>query len=242
MNVVLKPRQWSLFAAALVTASAALAQQPTALSAEDKSAIQSLATNYAKALGECRAQDFANLFTPDGAFVAGFRGHMVGRKRLVELVESERHCLAPARSGPAARPGGAGGPTVAIEATASGARGVADLGIGEYHDEYTKTADGWRIASRTVIMAAEKAAGLDSASEFLAIERLGGSALGDYYEPDQNGMKRLLTSGVRVNVKDGVVTGRAFLKDGSHNDEVYEKLEPGQWRVKSSVHVPGDAR
>jgi hypothetical protein len=239
---VWKRRHWRLFTAAFVTAGAALAQQPTTLSAEDKSAIQALATSYAKALGECRAQDFADLFTLDGAFVAGFRGHMVGRERLVQLVESERHCLAPAGSAAAARPGGTGGPMVAIEATASGARGVADLGIGEYHDEYTKTADGWRIASRTVIMAAEKAAGLDSANEFLAIERLGGSALGDYYQPDQNGVKRLMTSGVRVGVKDAEVTGRAFLKDGGHNEEVYEKLGPGTWRVKSSVHVPGEAR
>jgi hypothetical protein len=241
MNV-LKAPDWSLFTAALLVAGAALAQQPTSLSGEDRDAIQALVTSYAKALGECRAEDFASLFTPDGSFVAGFRGHMVGRQRLVGLVESERHCRAPAGSAPAARPSGANGPTVAIEATASGARGVADLGIGEYHDEYVRTADGWRIASRTVIMAAEKAAGLDTASEFLAIERLGGSALGDYYEQDPNGEKQLMTSGVRVNVKGSEVSGRAFLKGGGYNDEVYEKLGPGKWRVKSSVHVPGDAR
>jgi hypothetical protein len=34
------------------------------------------------------------------------------------------------------------------------------------------------------------------------------------------------------------VRGRAFLKAGGYDDEVYEKVGPGQWRVKSSVHVP----
>jgi hypothetical protein len=50
----------------------------------------------------------------------------------------------------------------------------------------------------------------------------------------------LLTSGVRVSVSGSEVKGRAFLKGGGYNDEVYEKLGPGKWRVKSSTHVaPG---
>ena len=48
-----------------------------------------------------------------------------------------------------------------------------ELGTAEYQDEYVKTAQGWRFASRTVIIAAEKAAGLD-ARGMLAIQRLGG--------------------------------------------------------------------
>ena len=110
------------------------------------------------------------------------------------------------------------------------------LGTAEYQDEYTKTASGWRFASRTVIIAPEKAAGLD-ARELLAIDALGGARLGDRYEPDSNGVARLMTSGVRVSVSGTEVRGRAFLKDGGYEDEVYEKLGPGRWRVKSSVHV-----
>ena len=106
-----------------------------------------------------------------------------------------------AAAGGAARPGG-NAPTVALEVTSSGVRGVADLGAAEYQDEYVKTPAGWRFASRTVIIAAEKAAGLN-APELLAINRFSGSELGDHYEADQNGVQRLMTSGVRVSVADG---------------------------------------
>jgi len=233
------PRYLGLFAALVMTAPAAFGQARASLTADDKAAIQSLVASYATALGQCRAAEFADLFVPEtGWFASGFRGHMVGREKLIALVQSERHCLAPAGSPPAARPGGTNGPKVEIEATTSGARGVANLGTAEYQDEYTKTAAGWRFASRTVILGTEKAAGIEAA-DLLAIERLGGSALGDDYEADLNGGKpRLLTSGVRVSVSGTEVKGRAFLKDGGYNDEVYEKLGPGEWRVKSSVHVP----
>src|SRR5262245_8734255 len=218
-------RRWSLFAVLCAASSPIFAQAPTSLTADDKAAIQTLVTSYAKALGECRAAEFADLFVPEtGSFASGFRGRMVGRDKLIALVQSERHCIAPAGDAAAARPGGGNGPTVAIESTATGARGVANLGTAEYQDEYTKTPAGWRFASRTVILATEKAAGVEAA-DLLAIERLGGAALGDNYEADQNGGKpRLLTSGVRVSVTGTEVKGRAFLKDGSYNDEVYEKL------------------
>jgi len=219
-----------------VSSTPAPAQTP-ALSDDDRGAIQALMTSYARALGECRAEDFADLFVPDtGYFASGFRGHMVGRARLVALVESERHCVAPPAAG-AARPGGGKGPTVEVEVTPNGVRGIASLGTAEYQDEYTKTAGGWRFASRTVLVAAEKAAGLD-ANELLAIAKLDGARLGDYYEPDANGVRRLMTSGVRITVAGTEVTGRAFLADGGYDDRVYEKFGPGQWRVKSSVHVP----
>jgi len=42
---------------------------------------------------------------------------------------------------------------------------------------------------------------------------------------------------VRITVSGTEVMGRAFLKNGGYDDEVYEKLGPGRWRVKSSVHV-----
>jgi len=236
MNVVKRVRGFLLSAALIV--GAPLIAQPPSLSADDEAAIRALVAGYAAALGGCRAQDFANLFVPEtGYFASGFRGHMVGHDRLVALVESERHCIAPSATPGAGRPGGSNGPTVTLEATASGARGFANLGTAEYQDEYVKTPAGWRIAARTVIIAPEKAAGLDAA-ELLAIDRLGGAKLGDYYEADANGVKRLMTSGVRVSVSGTEVKGRAFLAAGGYDDEVYEKVGPGQWRVKSSVHVP----
>jgi hypothetical protein len=233
---IVERKCWSIATALLVVAAAAAAQAPTSLSADDRNAIQGLMASYARALGECRAEDFADLFVPEtGWFASGFRGHMTGRERLVKLVQSERHCIAPAAAG-AGRPGGANGPTVTIEPTPTGARGVANLGTAEYQDEYAKTADGWRFASRTVIVAPEKAAGID-ARELLAIGRLGGAALGDYYEADANGVQRLMTSGIRVTVSGTEVKGRAFLKDGGYDEQVYEKVGPGNWRVKSSTHV-----
>ena len=51
-----------------------------------------------------------------------------------------------------------------------------------------------------------------------------------------------MTSGVKVSVSGDQVTGRAYLKDGTYDDQVYEKLGPGEWRVKSSTHVPAGTR
>jgi hypothetical protein len=236
-----KPHRSNAFIALLLFVVLVPAQAQTALSDDDRSAIQALMGSYARALGECRAEDFADLFVAGtGYFASGFRGHMGGRERLIALVQSERHCIAPAAPG-AGRPGGANGPTVVLDATPAGVRGVANLGTAEYQDEYTKTPNGWRFASRTVIVAPEKAAGIE-ARDMLAISELGGAALGDYYEVDQNGVRKLMTSGVRISVSGTDVTGRAFLKDGGYDDQVYEKLGPGQWRVKSSVHGPAPAR
>jgi hypothetical protein len=227
---------------ALLASTATVAQPATSLNADDRSAIQALMTQYAQALFGCRAAEFANLFVPEsGYFASGFRGRMVGRGQLIALVESEPHCVAPKDKAPPGRPGAANGPTVAIEETADGVRGVADLGAAEYQDEYLKTPQGWKFASRTVIIAAEKAAGLD-ARGILAIQHLGGARLGDHYEADPNGVQRLMTSGVRISVSGDQVSGRAFLKDGSYDDQVYENLGAGDWRVKSSTHVPAETR
>jgi hypothetical protein len=228
--------------AAFLIAIPAMAQPATTVSAEDQSAIQALMGKYAQALSGCRAAEFADLFVPEtGYFASGFRGRMVGRTQLIALVESERQCVAPPATPPAPRPGGSNGPNVAIEATNGAVHGLAKLGTAEYQDEYVKTPQGWRFASRTVIIAPEKAAGLD-APDMLAIQMLGGPKLGDHYEPDQKGVQRLMTSGVKVDVANGQVTGRAYLKDGSWDDQVYEKLGPGKWRVKSSTHVPNGGR
>jgi hypothetical protein len=200
-------------------------------------------TGYASALGACRAEEYADLFAPDtGYFASGFRGRVVGRERLIALVQSERHCTAPAGSAPTARPGGSNGPTVAIEVTSTGVRGIADLGgAGQYQDEYVKTPNGWRFLSRTVLTPAEKGAGLD-ASEMLAIQHLAAPEFVDYYVPDQNGIQRLRTSGVAIGVSAGSITGRAYLKDGGYYDDVYERIGPRQWRIKSRVYVPVAAR
>jgi hypothetical protein len=230
---------------AIVVLSAFVVSQtppaPAALTDEDKTAIQALVAGYARALSGCRAEEYADLFAPEtGFFASGIRGQVVGRERLVALVQSERQCTAPAGTATNARPGGTG-PTVILEATATGARGTADLGAaGQYQDDYVKTPKGWKFRSRTVLTPAEKAAGLD-ANEMLAIQHLAGPDLGDYYVADQNGVKRLRTSGVAISVSGGAITGRAYLKDGGYYDDAYEKTGPGAWKIKSRTRVAATA-
>jgi hypothetical protein len=224
--------------AVLLIAISAFAQPATSVTTDDRAAIQALMGQYSQALTGCRAAEFADLFAPEtGYFASGFRGVMVGRERLIALVESERQCVAGGGKLLAPRPGGANGPTVAIDVTGGGVHGLAMAGNTAYQDEYMKTAQGWRFASRTVITAAEKGAGLD-ARGVLAIQRLGGANLSDHYEPDQNGHPSLMTSGVKLSIAGDQVTGRAYLKDGSYDDQSYEELPSGEWRLKSSVHVP----
>lgn len=223
---------------AAVVAAAASAQAPAGVTPDDARAIDALVASYPRALAECDAEAFADLFAPDGYFASGFRGEVAGRERLVALVRSERHCLPGASA--TRRPGGGRVPEVVLEAGPDGVRGVVDLGAAEYQDEYVKTPDGWRFASRTVIIAAEKDAGLD-ANEMRAIRRLGGSELGDHYEVDDNGTRRFIASGVVIRVSDGAVTGRVYLPDGGYYDDVYEQIGPGEWRVASRAHVPPDA-
>jgi hypothetical protein len=229
----------NLLVVALLLSSFAFAQAPATVSPDDATAIQALVSGYARALSGCRAEEYADLFAPEtGYFASGIRGQVVGRERLIALVQSERQCTAPAATPAAPRPGGGNGPTVTLEVTASGVRGIADLGgAGSYQDEYVKTPQGWKFKGRTVLTPAEKAAGLD-ANEMRAIQRLAGSDLADYYVPDQNGVKRLRTSGVAIAVTNGAITGKAYLKNGGYYDDVYEKTAPGQWRIKSRTLVP----
>ena len=219
-------------------------QTPQTITADDRTAIQALVSGYARTLSSCAAEEYADLFAPGtGYFASGIRGHIVGREKLIALVQSERHCTSPSPAGgagaaPAPRPGGSGGPVVSIEVTPAGVRGIADLGgAGQYQDEYVKLPQGWRFAGRTVLTPAEKTAGLD-ASAMLAIRRLSAAEdLADYYVADPNGGRRFRTSGVEIAVKNSAVTGRVYLKSGAYYDDVYEKSAAGQWRIASRATV-----
>ncbi len=198
------------------------AQAP--LTAEDTQAINQLTTGYLQALGTCNAAGFADLFVPKtGYFSSSIRGQMTGRDGLTGLVESERHCTDAQGSQPAARVGGGTPAPAELKVTPTGVQGTVDLGpkVGHYEDQYVKTPAGWRIAARTVVTAAETNAGL-SASDFAAINALGGPSPGNHYV-ERDGVKRLMSSGVAISVANGRVTGRAYQKDGSFFDEAYEK-------------------
>src|SRR5262245_49214838 len=118
-------KTWSMLRALGVVAivvmqcSASEGRQSTqALTSQDRTDIQALVTGYARALGSCAANDYADLFAPDtGYFASGFRGQVAGRERLIAMVQSERQCIAANGAAPAARPGN--GPTVVIDVTSA---------------------------------------------------------------------------------------------------------------------------
>jgi hypothetical protein len=183
-----------------------------------------------------------------GYFASNIRGEVVGREKLIALVKSERHCIGtdapPATGGRgAATPRPA--PMVAIESTAKGVTGRADLGAaGYYDDEYVKTPKGWRIKARTVITGQEKAANI-TVQDTIAIRRLAGTDLGlfdDIYVPGPDGVKRFRTAGVALGLSAEGVTGHSLLKnDGGYYDDVYVRTQQGGWRFKSRVYVSADA-
>ena len=213
------------------------------LTPQDRAEIQDLTARYARALGSCAAEEYADLFAPEsGYFASNIRGEVVGRERLMALVRSERHCTTPpanagAQAGTAPRPV----PTVAIEISSTGPIGRADLGAaGQYDDEYVKTAKGWRFKSRTV-MTGPGAQGKPDRSG-----RQSHSPPGRNRPRTVRGRVRrrgrrrealpCVGRGARA-VAEGV-TGRAYLKaNGGHYEDVYVRTPEGGWRFKSRVHV-----
>ena len=209
------------------------------LTDRDRAEIQQLVTRYARALSSCAAEEYADLFAPvGGSFASSIRGEIIGRDKLIALVQSEPHCI----TTPAGRPAG-NGPTVVVTASAEGVTGRADLGnAGHYEDVYVKTPKGWRFQSRNVITRQEDAATF-TARDFIALRRLAGNDLGafdDVYRDTPVG-KRLRSSGVVIAATGEGATGRAFLHDGGHYDDVYVR-GAGGWRFKSRTYIaPGDA-
>ena len=213
----------------------------TSLTDRDRTEIQELVTHYARALSSCAAEDYADLFAPTtGSFASSVRGEIVGRDKLIALVQSEPHCI----TTPPGRPAG-NGPTVVVTSSAEGITGIADLGnAGRYEDVYVKTPKGWRFQTRNVITRQEQTANF-TAKDFIALRRLAGNGqntFDDVYRDTPVG-KRLRSSGAVIAATgDGAATGRAYLRDdGGHYEDVYVR-GAGGWRFKSRTYVAaGDA-
>ena len=211
------------------------------LSPQDRRDIQELVNQYARALGSCAAEQYADLFASDAYFFSSFRGEVAGRDRLIALVRSERHCNQPAaENAVGATPRvSAGGPAVVAEPSPEGAVGKASLGAaGRYEDVYVKTSAGWRFKARTVITPQEDAAKLTS-RDFVELCRLAGNHLGrfdDVYVETPQG-RRFRSSGVVFALVPDGIRGTASLRDdGGHYEDVYVRTERG-WRFKSRTYV-----
>jgi SnoaL-like protein len=211
------------------------------LTDRDRTEIQELVTHYARALSSCAAEEYADLFAPEtGSFASSIRGEIIGRDKLIALVQSEPHCI----TTPPGRPAG-NGPTVVVTSSAEGVTGIADLGnAGRYEDVYVKTPKGWRFQTRNVITRQEQTANF-TAKDFIALRRLAGNDLGRFDDVlrDTSVGKRLRSAGAVITATgDGNATGRAFLRDdGGHYEDVYIRGASG-WRFKSRTYVaPGDA-
>src|SRR5688572_19401 len=141
------------------------APKPGALTALDYVEIQQLIARYARAIDTCsnNGYDYADLFTPDGAFIPSFEGKQLapiqGRERLAAVSgggsnncknvpwinQGVRHIYT----------------NHVITPTAEGATGAVDMlmiGLGGdpnkieydgyYEDTYVRTAQGWRFKQR----------------------------------------------------------------------------------------------
>ena len=135
----------------------------SALAPSDYVDIQQLVTRSAYALDTAadRGMTYAQLFTPDGAFVSK-SPHPVeikGRAQLAAFAAGDlthrgpvyvreyltNHIVQPSRAGATGRVY-----VVWIEVGENGTPGAVQSG-GHYEDDYIKTKDGWRIARRTFV-------------------------------------------------------------------------------------------
>ena len=153
----------------LLVSAAVRAQAPPAapreLTALDYFQIQQLVARYAHAIDTCsnNGYDYADLFTPDGAFIPSFEGKQLapiqGRERLAEVSGGgSRAC----KNVPWIEQGVRHIYTNhVITPTADGATGVVDMlmiGLGGdpnkieydgyYVDTYVRTPQGWRFKQR----------------------------------------------------------------------------------------------
>jgi hypothetical protein len=217
------------------------ATRASTLTAEDRAEIQQLMSRYARALGTCAAEEYANLFAePDGYFASGPRGQVRGRKKLIELVESEPHCRSAAAGGREGR--GFNGPTVIVEPSAAGATGVTVSGNngagGHYEDVYVKTAQGWRFKSRA-FMSTQELAVHHTSLDYIEIRSLADANGGPYQDvyTDTPEGRRFRSSGVVIvpTAEDGA-TGRAYVPGGGHYEDVYIKAQ-NRWRLSSRIFI-----
>lgn len=128
------------------------------LSVEDRIAIESLVTEYAWLLDHRRFDEIHRLFTDDAVLHIRSR-EIVGREGLAEWAEYRatrgsrrtQHQMTLLRLEPVSEDHVRGTAALVLHVAKSGGGGTyVDL-VGEYQDEYVRTADGWRFSGRRLI-------------------------------------------------------------------------------------------
>jgi hypothetical protein len=229
------------------------------LSDQDRAELQQLAGRYARALGSCSADEYADLFaTPDGYFASGTSGKVVGHKMLADLVLGQTHCIndtaigggprstnaTAARGAGAAgaaatngRGGGGNGPALTIETSEAGVTGRSTLrDHGHYEDVYIKTAQGWRFKSRTHLSAEQEQAHL-TPQDYEDIRALAGDREYKAVYADTPKGPRFKSAGLVIVPSPEGAIGKAILAGGGRYDDVYVK-GPAGWRFKSRTYAP----
>ena len=138
---------------------------PMVLTAKDEAEIRDLSARYARALGLCRADDYAAVFTSDGFYSSseftgakhremyGPNGGKIPRTDMNRFVMSEPQCMNDAPKTPRNPP-----TQIVIKPSSGGATASIPLPNGDrYEDIYVKTADGWRIRSREHVRVGQQA-------------------------------------------------------------------------------------
>lgn len=231
------------------------AQINSTLTEEDKSEINALSVTYRRALFNCEADVYADLFaTPGGYFGSGARGEVRERLALMEMVLSYDRChVTPRPAAPEPRATAPALPAPSIEWAPEGARAriINSRGGGYYDDVYVKTPKGWRFKSRNVVADDEVAAGLTT-NDFIEIRALAGDdhghyedLYGAYEDKPHNGPRGInrgpdlfRTSGLRLTTTPEGVRGLAYLRNnGGHYEDLYIKT-PNGWRIKQRLYVP----
>src|SRR5688572_3907513 len=183
-----------------------------ALTTADRAELEVLNARYSLSLGMCNADVWPTLFEEkEGFFASGSRGKMQGQHRLAEMNRSY-DCVYVNGVAPDHAPVVLVPYKITIEATRDGAEGFAYYNGGRYEDVYTRTTEGWRFKSRTVMSNRELAAGY-TWKDLDDIQRLAAANGGPYedlYEPTPRG-SRLKSAGVALTMgPNGSATGKAY--------------------------------
>jgi uncharacterized protein (TIGR02246 family) len=142
----------------MLIAALCFSASTTSLAAEDVyRACSNLVTDYAYHRDQFNAIEFANLFTEDASLTV-VNQTWVGRTDIGQRIEelktgsTIRHEMSTIRIVPVDDDHATGVSYATIYAAAADETSVSGFALmGEYHDEFVRTAEGWKISKRVLI-------------------------------------------------------------------------------------------